>query len=121
MEEKVLQPHLFGISWLDAYIVFAVFGMVAAVLVGFFRRKRFGVDWRDIFGLVCSAIIGIVAGGKLLFIITEIPAIVNHGFSAEIIDSRVLNSGFVFYGGVIGAYLFTLLYVFLYFAIYVFQ
>ena len=110
MEGKVLQPHLFGISWLDSYVVFAVLGMVAAVLVGFFRRKRFDVDWRDIFGLVCSAIIGIVVGGKLLFIITEIPAVVNHGFSAEIIESRVLNSGFVFYGGVIGAYLFTLLY-----------
>ena len=103
-------PNLFGISWLDSYVVFAVLGIVAAVLVGFFRKKRFGVDWRDIFGLVCSAVIGIVVGGKLLFIITEIPAIVNHGFSAEIIESRVLNSGFVFYGGVIGAYLFTLLY-----------
>lgn len=110
MEAKVLYPYFFGVEWLDSYVIFAVLGMIAAFFVGFFRRKAFGMDYRDIIGLISAAILGIVIGGKALFVITEIPAIVNNGFSAEIIKSRVFNSGFVFYGGVIGAYLFTLLY-----------
>ena len=98
--EDLMHPKIFGI---DAYIIMAALGFIAAFLLAFFRRKKFGYKPLDLVSMLCVSIMGLTIGAKLLFILTELPAVIGHGFSAEIVRSRIINSGFVFYGGVIGA------------------
>lgn len=97
-----MHPKILGI---DAYIVMAALGFIAAFLLALFRRKRFNYSLLDLVSMLCVSIMGLTIGAKLLFILTELPAVIGHGFSAEIVKSRIINSGFVFYGGVIGALL----------------
>lgn len=95
-----MHPKILGI---DAYIVMAALGFIAAFLLAFFRRKKFNYKPLDLVSMLCVSIMGLTIGAKLLFILTELPAVIGHDFSAEIVKSRIINSGFVFYGGVIGA------------------
>lgn len=95
-------PKILGI---DAYLVLAIVGFAAGLLLGVARRKKYGYGTRDIAAMFCAIVGGLIIGARLLFTITEIPAIINNKFSAEIIEQRVLNAGFVFYGGVLGALL----------------
>lgn len=97
-----MYPEILGIG---SYIVLAVVGFVAGFLLGVARRKKYGYDIRELIAMLCASIVGIMIGGKLLFTITEIPALINHNFSWEIIEKRVLNGGFVFYGGLLGSLL----------------
>ena len=95
-----MYPSILGI---DAYIVMSVLGFALAFGLGVLRRKAYGYEIRELIAMLCSIIVGLMIGGKILFIITEIPALINNNFSWEIVNQRVLNGGFVFYGGVIGA------------------
>ncbi len=95
-------PELFGIP---IYFVMAVVGFAAGFLLGVVRRKVYGYRTIDLVSMFCAIVVGIIVGAKLLFIITEIPALVEHNFSWEIINKRVINGGLVFYGGLIGALL----------------
>ena len=95
-----MHPKILGI---DAYIVMAALGFIAAFLLAFVRRKKFNYKPLDLVSMLCVSIMGLTIGAKLLFILTELPAVIGHGFSNEIVKSRIINSGFVFYGGVIGA------------------
>ena len=95
-------PKILGI---DSYIVLAVLGFAAGFALGVVRRKKYGYDIRELVAMLCASIVGIMIGGKLLFIITEIPAVINNNFSSEIIKERVLDGGFVFYGGLLGSLL----------------
>lgn len=97
-----MHPLILGI---DAYIVMAVIGFAAAFFCGWLRRKIYGYKPLDLVAMLCVSIMGLTVGAKLLFIITEIPALVNNRFSWEIVKSRVINGGFVFYGGLAGALL----------------
>lgn len=95
-----MYPKILGI---DAYVVMAAIGFAAAFLLAFFRRKTFNYKPLDIVSMLCVSIMGLTIGAKLLFIATELPAVIANDFSAEIVESRIINGGFVFYGGVIGA------------------
>lgn len=95
-------PKIFGIS---SYIIMAIIGFALAFVLGVVRRKKYGYKMSDLVGMLSAIIIGLLIGARLLFIITEIPALINHNFSWEIIQARVINGGLVFYGGLIGAVL----------------
>ena len=95
-----MYPVILGI---DAYVVMSVIGFALAFGLGMLRRKTYGYEIRELVAMLCSIIVGLMIGGKILFVITEIPALINNNFSWEIVNQRVLNGGFVFYGGVIGA------------------
>ena len=81
-------------------------GMVAAMLLLYFRAKKMGYD-PDLF--FNGALLGIVAGvlgAKLLYIITDLPAI--------IADPSILldiGGGFVVYGGLVTGLLAPLIYL----------
>ena len=95
-------PELFGIP---TYLILAVLGFAAAFVLAMFRRNAYEYRVIDLVAMLCASIVGIVVGARLLFVITEIPALIDHNFSWEIIESRVINGGLVFYGGLIGALL----------------
>lgn len=95
-----MYPVILGI---DAYVFMSVLGFALAFGLGVLRRKTYGYEIRELVAMLCSIIVGLMIGGKILFTITEIPALINNNFSWEIVNERVLNGGFVFYGGVLGA------------------
>jgi len=95
-------PKILGI---DSYILMAIIGFAAGFGLGWIRRKKYGYGPRDLALMFCVIIIGLIIGARTLFTITEIPALINHNFSWAIIEERVLNAGFVFYGGMLGALL----------------
>ncbi len=93
-------PELFGIP---IYLIMAVVGLAAAFMLAYFRRGGYGYRTAELVSMLCASVVGIIVGSKILFIITEIPALIEHNFSWEIINKRVINGGLVFYGGLIGA------------------
>lgn len=95
-------PKILGIN---SYALMVVVGLAAAFVLALVRRKVYGYKITNIVYMLCASIVGMIVGGRLLFIITEIPALINHGFSSEILVKRVLNGGLVFYGGLVGALL----------------
>ncbi len=96
-----MYPNLFGD--IPVYFVMALVGFAAAFMLAYFRRKAYEYRIIDLISMLCASVVGIIVGSKLLFVITEIPALIQHNFSWEIINKRVINSGLVFYGGLIGA------------------
>ncbi len=96
-----MYPNLFGP--IPVYFVMAVVGLAAAFVLAYFRKGAYGYRTADLVSMLCASVVGIIVGSKLLFIITEIPALIEHNFSWEIINKRVINGGLVFYGGLIGA------------------
>ncbi len=98
-EEVFMYPEIFG---LPSYILLAAVGLVAAFLTAFFRRKKYDCTPTDLVAMLCVGVAGLLIGARLLFIITMLPEIIKN-FGWEIIESRVLNGGLVFYGGLIGA------------------
>lgn len=94
-----MYPNILGI---DAYFVLSAIGVIAGFFLGYLRRKKYGYEIRELVAMVCAIIAGLLIGGKVLFALTEIPAVVNSGFSWEVINRRIINGGLVFYGGLIG-------------------
>ncbi|MCR5809384.1 MAG: prolipoprotein diacylglyceryl transferase [Clostridiales bacterium] len=105
--------ELFGRSiptyWVCALIGFAVCGAVAV-----FRHRAFGdLAQVDVTNTAALIGIGIVAGGRLLYIVTMLPVIIRN---REIFRQdphllyELLSNGLVFYGGLFGAILMLYLY-----------
>jgi len=80
----------------------AALGICTAVYVS--RRRE--IPRQDAFFASLYAVIGMLAGGKLLFIITMLPELISRSaelyFGGELLNGLIYG-GFVFYGGLIGA------------------
>lgn len=76
-------------------------GVVAAFLVGMYREKKYAVGDDQIFSLGIWCLVGGWLAAKVLFVITELPAIV----ADPEWFLTTLSSGFVVYGGLIGGIL----------------
>ena len=89
------------------YSVMIILGICIGVIVAIFHfSKYYDMKKEDIFYCILFGIIGMVLGAKLLYIITNIPYIIQNisNLNKEMILS-LLQSGFVFYGGLIGGVL----------------
>ena len=95
-------PKILGI---DAYIFMAVIGFIAGIALGWVRRKKYGYKTNDVIFWFCIIVVGLIIGSRILFTLTQLPTLINEGFSAESVKENVLNAGFVFYGGMLGALL----------------
>ena len=90
---------LIGDFLLPYYGLMIGVGALVAVAIGYFLVNRHGKN-KDIFIiLVTSGILGGFAGAKILYIITDWKNVLVSDFS------EVMQSGFVFYGGILGALL----------------
>ena len=94
-----MYPKIFGI---DSYIIFAALGFAAAFTVGFFRRKKYSYEIRDLVAMLLMGGAGLVIGAQFLFFLTMVPEIIGN-FSWELLADKISHLGFVFYGGLIGA------------------
>ncbi len=80
-------------------------GVIAAYFTAEYRAKKHGLDPDRVFGLVVCAVVGGMLGAKLLYFLTEFPAILKD--PSLLLD---ISNGFVVYGGIIGGILCCLLY-----------
>lgn len=91
---------------LSPYGICGVLGFICGVLYLYWicNKKNFSFD-TIIYIYVWSAL-GAIAGAKLLYLILQFPAIINYLLHHKIrLDDilSILNGGFIFYGGLIGA------------------
>ena len=88
-----------------SYGLLAFIGMVVAICFGiFYFSKFYDIKKEDILYSAMFAIIGIGIGAKLLYIITILPDLIQNFNTLDwkTLIPRLLQGGFVFYGGLIG-------------------
>lgn len=88
----------YEIAW---YGVIITIGMILAMIFGFSKMKKFGVDPDKGIDCVIAGIFGGIIGARLYYVIMEIDS---YKSFKDVIDIR--QGGLAIYGGVIGALLF---------------
>lgn len=98
---------------IPSYSVMIILGIVIGILFGLLKSKSAHIPKEDMFYMYCFAVIGVIVGGKLLYMLTSIKEIIIY---REVIFKNIENfskwmsGGFVFYGSLIGAILMVLIY-----------
>lgn len=98
--------QIFGYN-IPLYGVCITFGIVLAIVVVVLRSSSMGVKKEDTFYSCLLASLGLIIGGKLLYLITIVPSIASNWdtfWKWENIEA-VIKGGYVFYGGFFGAVL----------------
>lgn len=104
--------HIFG-RQIPMYGIMTIIAAFFTVLLVRGISKYKGVSKEDAFYAALYAAVGAIVGSKLLYIITAIPALVEHFDVVKANPSILLElmmGGFVFYGGLFGAILGVFLY-----------
>jgi len=105
--------NIFGFN-LPAYGLMTVAGFAAAALVLFLRNRAFKLVGDDVLNTAICAAVGVAVGGKILYLIVSIPIFIKYAsiiFSSFEMFEIFFVQGSVFYGGLIGALLFSYLYL----------
>ncbi len=88
------------------YGLMIIIGIATGVSIASFRSGRRNIPGEDVFFASCYAGIGLIIGAKLLYLITMLPEILPN-YKKLLSNPRLflplLASGFVFYGGLLGA------------------
>ena len=90
---------------IPTYGMFAFIGIVIAICLGvFYFSKFYKIKKEDIFYASMFALIGSGIGAKLLYIITILPDLIQNFNTLDwnTVIPKLLQGGFVFYGGLIG-------------------
>lgn len=90
---------------IPTYGLFGFIGIVIAICFGvFYFSKFYNIKKEDIFYASMFALIGIGIGAKLLYIITILPDLIRNFNTLDwgTLIPKLLQGGFVFYGGLIG-------------------
>lgn len=85
------------------YGIFALMGLIAAFCVGYYQVKKYKLSFDNFILLACIAGFFAVIGSKLLFILISWNDIDIKKLKDISYLKNILNGGFVFYGGLIGA------------------
>lgn len=95
------------------YGLLNVMGAALGILAAVYLVKSRSLPRQDVFFASLYAVIGMLIGGKLLFVITALPVLwarrAELYFGSELLNS-IIYGGFVFYGGLIGGAIAVLLY-----------
>ena len=97
-----MKNELFSIGPITIYgygLMIAI-GVLAAYFSATYRSKKYALDLDKVFYVTVWAVIGGFGGAKLLYLITQLPAILKDPSLLK--DAR---NGFVVYGGIIGGIL----------------
>lgn len=111
-------PYLyFGDLSMPLYGPIIGFGFIIGCLIAIYRSPRYDFPREDCLYAMLFAIIGVVVGGKILYLITDIQRIIeNATYFFGTIEGfvSILGGGFVFYGGLfgglLGAYIYCRMY-----------
>lgn len=93
---------------IPAYGLLVLMGIISALVICYARMDNYQYNYRTLFVISIIVLIGMGLGAKLLFFITQIPSIIED-FSFHKLIHKLITSGFVFYGGLIGAIVFAFL------------
>lgn len=77
-------------------------GVLLSNLIAFFFTKRKSLDWNDFIILECYCMLGAFLGAKLLFLLVSFKYIDWKRIFELSYFNSLMQSGFVFYGGLIG-------------------
>lgn len=97
-----MHPYILSIP---SYSLMIVLGLIVINLIGFVTVKRAKLQFDDFALLECWMVLGAVIGSKILYLLTVLDKIELSRLADQEYLSALLNSGFVFYGGVIGAFI----------------
>ena len=99
--------NVFGLA-VPAYGLMMVVGAALGSVLALLRRRRFDASREDTFFVAMLAVVGAVAGAKVLYLIVSLPMVIRNwsifAEHPELLLNELLG-GMVFYGGVIGAFL----------------
>ena len=87
---------------LPSYGVLAFIGFFIGLLFLFFRKDKFGIEFDAFIKMSVFGLLGLLIGSKFLFAITQLPWLAEH-FSLLNLIMLIPQSGYVFYGGLLGA------------------
>lgn len=104
--------NIFGYEIATYGLIIFIGIFIGAIISIFYFSKFFSVKKEDIFYCILYAVIVLGIGAKLLYIITNIPFLIENYQSLDLFDTflQMLKGGFVFYGGLIGGILGVLVY-----------
>lgn len=111
-----MKPYLnFGSLELPSYAVLVFSGLLLGIIISVIRAKKLNLDRLNVVLSSVFIVIGLLFGAKILFAITTLPEIFSHldllkEYPAESIG--YMFSGFVFFGGLLGALLFLKMFAF---------
>lgn len=97
--------EVFG-RMISMYAVCILAGLVLGIWTALWRAKLFCCKKEDALFASFYGILGLAAGGKLLYLLTELPWLVDNWkqvMENPAIWSGLMSGGFVFYGGLFGA------------------
>lgn len=86
---------------LPSYGVFAFIGFFTALIFLYFRKDKYSVEFSSFIKIFICGAIGLIIGSKILYAVTQIPWLIEN-FSIMNLIMFVPQSGFVFYGGLLG-------------------
>ncbi len=86
---------------LPSYTVMAFIGGFFALVFLYFRLEKYKIEFTYFIKLFLVAMVSCLIGSKTLFIITKLPDLFSD-FSMKNLILTILQSGFVFYGGLFG-------------------
>ncbi len=96
--------NIFGHE-IATYGICAIIGMSLGIIVAVYYFSKFNnLKREDVLYAGLFALIGVGIGAKLLYVITEIPSIIQNYYIMNLkeICIHIMQGGFVFYGGLIG-------------------
>lgn len=97
--------HLFGFP-IATYGLLILIGFIIGILIALLRADKHNQKKEDVFYASLFAVIGLIIGAKLVYLLINIPYIIDN-FKAIIKNPQyiiaMLQGGFVFYGGLVGA------------------
>lgn len=97
-------PHIH--ITLSGYAIMVGVGVFIALSLAYHRNQKYNFSLKELIVLIIANCLGVLIGSKLLFFLVVLPEwIMNFSFR-ELLE-RIVTSGFVFYGGLLGALLAT--------------
>lgn len=88
---------------LPTYDLMALIGLAASVSFLKLRNRRFGYTKKQLLWLFLAAIIGMLAGSRLMYVLSVFPELLKQGLTVMLLAKHLFTGGFVFYGGLFGA------------------
>ena len=104
--------NIFGYNIATYGLIIFIGIFIGAIISIFYCTKFFNIKKEDVFYCILYAVIGVGIGAKLLYIITNIPFLIENYQTLDLYDTflQMLKGGFVFYGGLLGGILGVFIY-----------
>lgn len=87
---------------ISGYALMVGVGLFCALSLAYNRNEKFKFSIKELLALIVANLIGMVVGSKLLFFLVVLPEWIRD-FSFGLLIEKIATSGFVFYGGLLGA------------------